>query len=337
MKAFRINKPFDSGIYDVPRPIPCADEILIKVKAAGFCGTDIHTYKGEHPTVYPIIPGHEFSGVVVECGEAATHFKVGDKVIADPNIFCENCEDCKSNHQIHCKNIRVIGNTRNGAFAEYVTVPERCVFMAGGIDLLQGAMAEPLSCCINSQNKYEIRIGSRVLILGAGTIGLMQLMLCKKRGAASITIIDMKQSQLDMAKELGADTIVLSNGNVESRLNDLNPDGYDIIIDATGVPQIVEMGIRLLNHNGTFIVFGACAPNSKISINPFDVYYKDLKIIGSYALEKTMGQAIRMMGEGGLNLNPLIGQVISIDDMPRVFDDFVNGKTHNKIIVVFED
>lgn len=337
MKAFRINNPYDAGICEIPIPVPAADEVLIKVKAAGFCGTDIHTYKGEHPTQYPIVPGHEFSGTIAGIGADVNNFKVGDNVIADPNVFCENCDSCKSNHQIHCQNIKVIGNTRDGAFAEYVTVPERCVFNAGNIDLLQGALAEPLSCCINSHNKIEIKFGSKVLILGAETIGLMQMLLCKRRGASSITIIDTKQSQIDMAKKLGADNALISDSGIENKLKELSNDGYDIIIDATGVPKVVEMGIRLLATNGTFISFGACTPDSQITVNPFDIYYKDLKIIGSYALQKTLGQAIKMMDEGGLDLKPLIGKTISIDEMPKVFDDFVNGKTNNKIIVTFED
>lgn len=337
MKAFVINKPFDAGVYEVEKPIPARDEVLIKVKAAGFCGTDIHTYKGEHPTTYPIIPGHEFSGVIAGCGEDVTQFKVGDPVIADPNIFCENCAACKANHQIHCENIKVIGNTRNGAFAEYVTVPERCVFHADGLDLIQGSMAEPLACCINSCNKYQIKVGAHVLILGAGTIGLMQVMLAKRRGAADITVIDVKPGQLEMAAKLGAKYTILSDKDVESKLRELRPKGYDVIVDATGVPFVVEMGIRLLADNGTFVAFGVCAPDAEIKVNPFDIYYRDLKIIGSYALEKTLGQSVAMLGDGGLDLEPLIGQVIPLEDMPRVFDDFVHGRTNNKIIVAFDD
>lgn len=336
MKAFVINKPYDAGVYEVETPKPAPGEVLIRVKAAGFCGTDIHTFRGEHPAVYPIIPGHEFSGTVAGLGEGVSQFAVGDKVIADPNIFCENCPACKANHQIHCHNIKVIGNTRNGAFAEYVTVPQRCVFPADGIDLVQGSMAEPLACCINSHNKYDIRVGDRVLVLGAGTIGLMQLMLCKRRGASEVAVIDIKQSQLDMAAQLGADRVLLSDADVEQKLRDMHSDGFDVIIDATGVPAVVEMGIRLLAATGTFVSFGACAPDSAITVNPFDIYYKDLRIIGSYALQKTMGQAIATL-KGGLDLERLIGQRISLDDMPRVFDDFVHGRTANKIIVTFDD
>lgn len=337
MKAFVINKPLDAGVYEVEKPSIRPDEVLIKVKAAGFCGTDVHTFKGEHPTRYPVIPGHEFSGTVAECGAQVAHFKPGDRVVADPNIFCENCAACKANHQIHCEHIQVIGNTRNGAFAEYVAVPERCVFAADSMDLIQGAMAEPLSCCINSHNKYDIRIGSRVLILGAGTIGLMQLMLVKRRGACDITVVDIKDEQLAMARELGADCVVRSDADVERTLRARHAKGFDIVIDATGVPKVVEMGIRLVAETGTFVAFGACPPDAQIVVNPFDIYYKDLRIIGSYALEKTMGQALRMLDEGALDLRPLIGRVISLDEMPAVFDEFVHGRTQGKVVVVFDD
>ncbi|MDD3174519.1 MAG: alcohol dehydrogenase catalytic domain-containing protein, partial [Herbinix sp.] len=222
MKAFIIQEPFKADVFEVEKPVPKDDEVLIKVVAAGFCGTDIHTFKGEHVTNYPIIPGHEFSGVVEQVGKNVKSFKEGDPVIADPNVFCENCFYCKQNKQIHCEHIEVIGNTRNGAFAEYVTVPERCVFQAGNLDLVQGAMAEPLACVINSHNKVTIPVGAKVLITGAGTIGLMQLIISKRRGASSITIIDIKLDQLELAKTLGADNIILSDSNVEKELRKIS-------------------------------------------------------------------------------------------------------------------
>lgn len=335
MKAFVISNPFEAGVVEVEKPVPKEDEVLIKVAAAGFCGTDIHTFKGEHVTNYPIIPGHEFSGTVVETGEKITQFKPGDRVIADPNVFCENCYSCKQNKQIHCENIQVIGNTRNGAFAEYVTVPERCVFPAGEMDLITGSMAEPLACVINSHNKAAIPVGANVLICGAGTIGLMQLLMAKRRGAATVTVIDIKEPQLEKARELGADHGIMSDANVEDTLRKLYPRGFDFIIEATGVPKVCEMAVKLLADTGTYVAFGVCPTDSEIRVNPFEIYYRDLKIIGSYALEKTMPQAISMLN-GGLDLKPLIGKVISIEEMPEVFADFVAGKTSNKIIVKFD-
>lgn len=336
MKALVIEEPYKVVVKEVPKPIPADDELLVRVAATGFCGSDIHIFKGEHISKYPTIPGHEFSGIVEACGEKVVNFKPGDHISADPNIFCENCDACKNNHQIHCKNLDILGSLRDGAFAEYVTVPERCAFHIGNMDLIQASMCEPFGCVINSHNKFEIPVGGRVLIMGAGTIGLMQLIISKRRGAAQIVMIDIKDGQLKKAKDLGADVVLMSDANVEQKLREIAPEGFEIIIDATGVPKCVEMGVRLLKYTGAMIVFGACPTGSKIEVDPFDIFNRDLRIIGSYALQKTLGQSIAMLTEGGIDLKPVIGQVITLADSARVFKDFVDGKTCNKIIVKFD-
>lgn len=335
MKAFVIRNPNQAEIMEVPKPEPLADEVLIRVRASGFCGTDVHTFKGEHPSKYPLIPGHEFSGVIEKVGAAVTRFKAGEPVVADPNVFCESCRYCKQNKQIHCESLQVIGNTRSGAFAEYVTAPERCVFSAEGLDLVQGSMAEPLGCVINSHNKVTIPVGGSVLIYGAGTIGLMHLLLAKRRGASSITVVDIKPAQLEIAASLGADRTITAGAEAGAALDGNHPDGFSVVIDATGVPTVVEEAIRRVAVTGTFLAFGACPTESSIRINPFELYYRDLNLVGSYALQKTMPQSIAMLREGGLDLRPLIGEVISLEEMPERFAAFVAGKTNNKIIVEF--
>lgn len=286
---------------------------------------------------YPIIPGHEFSGIVEKTGSAVVNFQAGDRVSADPNIFCENCDACKSNHQIHCKNLSVLGSLRDGAFAEYVTVPERCAFHIGDLDFIQASMAEPLGCVINSHNKYEIPTGASVLVMGAGTIGLMQMMLSKKRGAAKVVMTDIKDGQLAKARELGADVVVKSDGHIFDALKELAPEGFDIVIDATGVPACVEMGVKLVKYAGKMIVFGACPAGSSVTIDPFDIYFRDIQVIGSYALEKTLGQAVAMLKSGAIDLRPLVGRVVNIDEAAAVFHDFAEGRTSNKLIVSFFD
>lgn len=333
MKAFVIVEPGRAELQDVPKPEPARDEVLIKVAASGFCGTDIHTYKGEHPSLYPLIPGHEFSGVVEAVGADVVQFKPGDAVVADPNVFCEACYFCKQNKQIHCENLQVIGNTRHGAFAEYVTAPERCTFPADGLDPVQAAMAEPLGCVVNSHNKVVVPIGGSVVIFGMGTIGLMHLIMAKRRGAAQTVAVDLKQAPLDLAQTLGADKTYLSGPDIGPALRKDFPRGFDLVIDATGFPPVVETAIPLTAVTGTFLAFGACPVESSVQINPFDLYHRDWKLVGSYALEKTMPQALAMM-RGGLDLSPLIGKTISLEEMPEQFAAFLAGKTCNKIIVV---
>ncbi len=334
MKAFVIEKPNSASIQDIPKPRPDHDEVLIKVKASGFCGTDIHTYKGEHPSTYPLVPGHEFSGIVEEIGPGVTQFKPGDPVVADPNIFCESCFYCKQNKQIHCENLKVIGNTRNGAFAEYVTAPERCTFSAEGLDLTQAAMAEPLGCVINAHNKIVPPLGGTIVIFGAGTIGLLHLLISQRRGAAKIAMVDVKKEQLALAQKLGASSVYESSRDIADRLKRDFPRGLDLVIDATGVPKVVETAIQLVAVTGTFMGFGACPTDSSIQINPFDLYHRDWKLIGSYALEKTMPQSLDML-RGGLDLAALIGRQIRLEEMPSSFADFMNSKTCNKTIVTF--
>lgn len=335
MKALVIEKENTICLKEVPKPVPADDEVLIKVKAGGFCGSDVHIFKGGHVQKYPVIPGHEFSGIIEEVGKNVRHFKAGDRVAADPNIFCENCDACKANHQIHCKDLSVLGSLRDGAFAEYVTVPERCVFDIGDLDFIQASMAEPLGCVINSHNKFEIPIGSTVLIMGAGTIGLMQMKISKQRGAARVVMIDIKDEQLKKAEELGADIVLKSDENVVAKLKEIAPDGFEIVIDATGVPKCVEMGIGLVKYAGKMIVFGACPAGSSCSINPFDIFMKDIQIIGSYALEKTLGQSIAMLKNGAIDLKPMVGKVFTIDEAEEMFLEFAAGRTNNKLIVTF--
>lgn len=337
MKALYIEKENTVYLKDLPRPEPAADELLIRVAASGFCGSDIHILKGGHVQKYPVIPGHEFSGVVEAVGSDVKNFKPGDRVSADPNIFCENCDACKSNHQIHCKNLSVLGSLRDGAFAEYVTVPERCAFDIGNLDFISASMAEPLGCVINSHNKFEIPIGASVLVQGAGTIGLMQMLLSKKRGAARVVMTDIKDAQLEKAKEVGADIVLKSGPDIEEKLREIEPEGFDVVIDATGVPKCVEQGIKLVKYAGKMIVFGACPTGSTATIDPFDIYFRDIQIIGSYALEKTLGQSISMLQNGALDLKPLVGRIATIDEAPQLYRDFVDGKTSNKLIVSFFD
>ncbi len=336
MKAFMIFEPNKADLVDIEKPTLEYNEVLVKVAACGFCGTDIHTYKGEHPTEYPLVPGHEFSGVIEKVGKNITQFVKGDKVVVDPNIFCEKCFFCKQNKQIHCENISVIGSTRFGAFAEYVTAPEQCVFkVPDGSDLVAMSMAEPLACVINAHNKVTIPVGGEVLIFGAGTIGLLHLMIAKIRGAVSVTIVDIKQGQLDTAKKLGANHVLLSGENLGTELKKIAPYGFDVIIEATGVPAVAEQGIPMLANMGAFVTFGAYPLNSSIRVDPQQIYFRDLKIIGSYALQKTMQQSIAMIREKKIDLQQLIGRCISLDEMPEVFGQFCEGKTTNKTIVKF--
>ncbi len=311
-------------IREVPVPKIREDEVLVKVKAVGICGTDIHIYKGEYFTDFPVIPGHEFSGVVEQAGGQTKYFKKGDRVTADPNVFCESCYFCKRNLQNHCENLRVIGvsgSNAHGAFAEYVAVPYRNVFhLEGNMSFEEGAFAEPVACIAHGMDMAEIRFGSEVLIVGAGPIGQLLLQAVKSFGGAKVVILDVDGKKLKTAEELGADTALAADGSESGKLKDIAPRGFDYVIDATGIPEIVERSLKFLKRAGTYLVFGVCPKESKITINPYEVFLYDWKIIGSFAIRKNFGQSINMLSSRKIKIDKLVSLRYPIERFPELLD-----------------
>jgi len=317
MKAFFIEKPRVGTVRETEIPVPADDEILVEVKAAGLCGTDVHIYKGEYFGVYPRIPGHEFSGVVAGVGKNVKNFKVGQSVAADPNIFCEGCNACQENRQNFCENIEVVGVTRHGAFAQYLTVPERCVFDITGLSFTEGSMVEPLSCVVYGQEKTGIPLGAAVLILGAGPIGLLHAQLARINGAATVTVVDLFEDKLVLAKKLGADYTYTSTEFEKLGL----VNSFEVVIDCTGVPKVVEGAVKYIKDAGTMLFFGVCPDNSSIAINPYEVFKRELRLVGTFALKKTFGKALALAKSGKINLLDLVDKRLSVDDAPKVFEE----------------
>ncbi len=311
-------------IRDVPIPTIKDDELLIKVKAVGICGTDIHIFKGEYFTDFPVIPGHEFSGVVEQTGGLTNDFKKGDRVTADPNIFCEACYFCKRNLQNHCERLRVLGvsgSNANGAFAEYVAVPYKNAFhLDQGISFEEGAFVEPVACVAHGMDLAEIRFGSEVLIVGAGPIGLLLLQSVKACGGAKVTILDVDGEKLNTATELGADVAVPADGSEAKRLAEIAPRGFDYVIDATGIPEIVERSFRYLKKAGTYLVFGVCPKGSRIRIDPYEVFLNDWKIVGSFAIRKNFSQSINMLSAKKIRTDRLVSLRYPIERFPELLE-----------------
>src|SRR5215212_5722640 len=190
MKAAFIRQPGEADVVTVPEPIPGADDVLIKVRAAGICGTDLHIFKGEYEATYPLIPGHEFSGEVVAVGANVRNFRVGDRVTADPNIPCNRCPSCQRNEPNQCENLAAIGVTRSGAFARYVTAPEGNVFAINDLSFAAAALVEPLACVVWGLKRVQVQPGDSVLIFGAGPMGCLMLQALRSVGASSVVVTD---------------------------------------------------------------------------------------------------------------------------------------------------
>lgn len=328
MKAFFIESPGVGAVRETDIPVPADDEILLEVKAAGLCGTDVHIYKGEYFGSYPRIPGHEFSGVVAGVGKNIRDFKIGQHVSADPNIFCEACEACKENRQNFCVDMHAVGVTRHGAFAQYVTVPGRCVFDITGLPFTIGALVEPLSCVVYGQEKTGIPLGSSVLVLGAGPIGLMHSQLAAINGAASVTVVDLFEDKLALAKSLGA-----THAYTPQELDKLGlENSFEVVIDCTGVPKVVEGAVKYIKDSGAMLFFGVCPDKSAITINPYEVFKRELRLLGTFALKKTFGKALALAKSGKLNLSCLVDKKLSLDDAPALFQNMSSGNSGLKAV-----
>ena len=264
MKAAQIVRPGEASVIDAEIPSPGADDVLIKVRAAGICGTDLHIFKGEYEAEYPLIPGHEFSGEVVAVGASVRNFKVGDRVTADPNIPCNRCSYCQRNEPNQCRNLRAIGVTRSGAFAEYVVAPEGNVFSIGDMTYSAAALIEPLACVVWGQKQVDVQPGDSALVFGAGPMGLLVAQALKQAGAARVVVTDVVPWRLEMAAQLGATEIVIADEKQSASLKNIEPDGYNIVADATGIPPVLEGTFQYASPRGKIWVFGVTPQGTQV-------------------------------------------------------------------------
>jgi 2-desacetyl-2-hydroxyethyl bacteriochlorophyllide A dehydrogenase len=290
------------------------------VRAAGICGTDIHILKGEYEAKYPLIPGHEFSGVVAGVGDHVTRYRVGDRVTADPNIPCNRCPSCQRNEPNQCHNLAAVGVTRNGAFAEFVTVPEGNVFHIDNMSFAAAAMVEPLACVAWGLERLSVPPGANVLIFGAGPMGCLLAQALRYSGASKVVVVDVVAHRLSLVAALGATETLLADENQSKRLNAIEPGGFDIVAEATGIPQVLENAFQYLRPRGTLWVFGVTPREARISFMPYDVFRKDLTIMGSFAVNRTFHASIAMIQSGIVQVEPLISHALPLEDFAKGFE-----------------
>jgi len=319
MRALVIEKPGKAQVVEQPTPPARAGEVVIKVHACGVCGTDVHIFKGEYLGDYPVVPGHEFAGEVVAAGEGVTKFSVGDRVAVEPNISCGACRFCGLNEQNFCENWQAVGVTLPGAMAEYVAAPESAAFDIGGLAYEAAAFMEPLSCVLHGMRKVDVRYGESVLVIGAGPIGLLLAQVARDCGAARLVAADRIASRLTLAKEVaGAEPVDTGNGFGSAA--ELAPGGYDVVIDATGVPAVIERTIGLARHGGRILLFGV-APNDAVAeLRPFDIFRKGLSIHSSYTSLRNSVQALDLLRSGRIDVSRLVSHRLPLDE----FEDAVN-------------
>lgn len=328
MKAVVFPAAETIGVEDVPDPTPSEDEIVVKVARSGICGTDLHIYHNEYMSDFPLIPGHEFGGAIVEMGRKVTGYRLGERVAVDPNLYCGYCDFCRNEQSNHCANWQGIGITRSGGFAEYVNVPARAAYhLPDSLSDKQAAFIEPLACVVYALKRLEMRPADRVLLLGSGPMGLVLIQALRAGNASQITVVDKQPGRLELARQSGANQTILAGADQDAELKSLAPHGFDIVIDATGVPAVIERAFQHLKVRGKFLQFGVTPNNARISLNPYDVFHNDWTIIGSFALCYTFLPAIALLENGVIDVEPLVSHTVPLARFEELFHQFEAGET----------
>ncbi len=311
MRAAVWERPEELRIEERPDPEPGPDEIVVRVGACGMCGTDLHIAKGEFPpTVYPIVPGHEFAGEVVAVGGDVEGPQVGTQVAVDPSLFCGHCDYCRVQRGNLCRNWGAIGDTVDGAFAQLVKAPARNAYeLPEGTSARAGALVEPLACAVHGMRRLDPAPGDSVLITGAGTMGLLLLQLLHQGGAASITVVDRNERRLGIAERLGATSVETEIGATRSE----HPDGFDCVVDATGVPPVIQEGVERVRRGGKLMVFGVAPEEARIDVSPFRIYNDEITVVGSMAVLYTFVPAIELLRAGAVQTEPLLSQTFPLE------------------------
>ncbi|MEU8582026.1 zinc-dependent alcohol dehydrogenase family protein [Streptomyces abikoensis] len=320
MRAVLVTGPGEARSTETADPVPAPGEVVVEVSSCGLCGTDMHILGGELPSAtYPLVPGHELTGRVVALGAGVTAPAVGTRVAVDPNLPCGACHYCRVGRGNLCDDYSAIGVTRDGGFAEFVAVPARCAYVLP--DELSDAAAglvEPLSCAVHGLDRLPRRPGEHYLIYGAGTMGLMMAAVVRGAGAASVSMVDVNAERLAFAESFAADAVA-TGADVLDR-----PQGFEVVIDATGVVAAIEDGLTRVRKGGTFLQFGVADPARTAAFSPFAVYNREIDIIGSMAVHHSFQPAIDLLA-AGLDLDPLVSDVFGLEGFDEAVAAFRAG------------
>jgi L-iditol 2-dehydrogenase len=323
MKAMRLESVGNLSVREVAKPRPGPDDLLVRVEACGVCGTDRHLLLGEFPSSPPVTIGHEFAGIIEAIGTGVTGFRIGDRVTGDPNISCGRCPQCMAGRVNLCRNLQAIGIHLDGGFAEYVIVPQKQAFSIPlDLDPMHGAFCEPLACCLHGVDMAEIRTGSSVVVLGGGVIGLLVVQLARLAGATTVILSTRQESKRRLAEELGATASVdPSSSDIIAEItgpDGLVPGGVDVVIECAGVAETVEQTTRLAKAGGTVVILGVMPQGAKVQIEPFDILFRELRVLGSFINPFVHRRAADLVASGAINVEKLISRRVSLDEAPEV-------------------
>jgi len=325
---------------DVPRIGP--GDVLVRVRAALTCGTDVKVFKrGYHARmiVPPALFGHELAGDVVDAGAKVSNFSVGDRVVAANSAPCGKCYYCSRNQENLCEDLLF----NNGAYAEYIRIPERIVQknmypVPAHVGYQDAALAEPLACVLRGLEESNIRPGDTVAILGLGPIGMMFVRLAKTMYGARVIAIGRRQPQLDRATGIGADEVILNadGADVVGPVREMTGGrGADVVIEAVGIPELWELATRLLRRGGVVNFFGGCAMGTRVNIDTNLLHYSELTLKASFHHTPALvRKALEAVSRGYVSAKDFVNRVEPLTNLLEVMQHLMSHNGHLKTAII---
>jgi 2-desacetyl-2-hydroxyethyl bacteriochlorophyllide A dehydrogenase len=322
MRGLVYEGPRIMNLREVPLPELAEGEVLVRVKATGICGSDLHGYTGKSGRrLPPMIMGHEFAGIIEDGKGVSGSYRTGDRVVVQPTVFCGTCEYCRRGQTNLCEHKKLFGVMNvNGSMATFINVPERLLYrLPDAVSFERGAMIEPLAVASSAASKVDVD-GNDVLIVGAGTIGLLLLQAVALRKPRRCIVVDVNKARLELAAKLGATSCLdSSGGTVPASIDRITEGkGVGVAFEVVGITPTVQMALAPLRKEGVCIWIGNS--DRVVSLNMQDVVAKAQRIIGTYAYTHAeFGQALDAVAAGRISIDPLISKVVPLAEGPEMF------------------
>ena len=337
MRAIVYEGPGHFEVADVAVAEPGAGEVRLKILAAGVCGTDAHLHVGEFGPTYPLTPGHEFVGEVVAVGEGVDPGLFGHRVVVDNCAACGHCVECRRARPAFCQNGVAQGVNAPGGFAEQVLTDANRCFLVDDLEPEVAVLAEPVACVVHGLDVLALRPGSDVLLFGAGPTGLILTSLLGRSGAGRLTVAAPTAAKLELARTRGADQVVQLDRADAARSQDalraLAPDGFDVVIDATGALEVLATALGLVRTGGTIFVYGMTSETAQWPVAPYEIFRRELTIKGSFAQQFSFDRALGALRTGRVDPTGLITHRFGLDQYGEALAAVSDSAVVKSIIV----
>ncbi len=331
----------DLRVENIDKPKVGPGEVLVKVKAATTCGTDVKIFQRGYVggvIQYPTVFGHEWAGDVAEVGEGVSWPRKGMRVRAGNSAPCLRCKMCQKGSYNLCEDMMWLW----GAYADYIKVPARMVMVnmqeiPSHLGYEEAAITEPLACVLHGIEEARMRLGDTVAIIGAGPVGLLHLLTAKKMGAEKVIVSDLVEERLRVAKQLGAEEII--NAKQEEPIEKVRrlTGGYgaDVVIEAIGLPATWEQALRMVRKGGTVLEFGGCPPGTEIKVRTELLHYGEVTVLGTFHTTPAhFKKALSLIASGAIKVKPLITRKMKLDEVKDAFEILTTSKSDLKIAIL---